>query len=149
MNNEKICIKCHKLKSLKEFGIRKDNNKYRNWCKECQNELNRKWYHQRKEGNNYIKKEKTNYYDEQLEYSAKLLANNISLDKKIERLKQELQRKDNIINELKEWLDKEKENYNLELTKKNVNALSYSLPIKSVYKDVLDKIKELENAKNS
>ena len=59
-------------------------------------------------------------------------------------LEQELQRKDNIINELKEWLDKEKENYNLELTKKNEKALSYSLPIKNVYRETLDKIKELE-----
>ena len=67
------------------------------------------------------------------------------LTETIDYLQQELQRKDNIINELKEWLDKEKENYNLELTKKNAGALSYILPIKSVYREVLDKIKELEN----
>ena len=46
---------------------------------------------------------------------------------KIDKLQQELQRKDNIINELKKWLDIKEE-------KETVGTFS----------DVLDKIKELE-----
>jgi hypothetical protein len=58
----------------------------------------------------------------------------------------EIERLNNIVNELEKWLKEEKENYNLELTKKNEKALSYSLPIKNVYRQVLDKIKELEDS---
>ena len=50
------------------------------------------------------------------------------LYQKLEEITNELQRKDNIINELKEWLDIKEE-------KETVGTFS----------DVLDKIKELEN----
>ena len=39
----KRCSKCRKLKSINEFYKRKDNNKYRNECKSCQNLLNKQW----------------------------------------------------------------------------------------------------------
>lgn len=54
MNDKlKICIKCHILKPLSEFNLRKDTQKYRNCCKECQMKQHREWY---------LKNKKTNIY---------------------------------------------------------------------------------------
>lgn len=52
-------------------------------------------------------------------------------DKEIKRLQQELQRKDNIINELKEYLEKQ-----MKIWDKGIYL---------TYKEILDKIKELES----
>lgn len=61
-----------------------------------------------------------NYYEQLKKYN-NLLKENI-------KLQQELQRKDNIINELKKWLDIKEEK-----------------EIVGTFSDVLDKIKDLEN----
>lgn len=59
---------------------------------------------------------------------------------KIQDLQQELQRKDNIINELKKWLNEPQITYNLDATEFGIEKIECV----SV-KDTLDKIKELEN----
>lgn len=56
------------------------------------------------------------------------------------KLEQELQRKDNIINELKEWLNEPQITYNLDATEFGVEKIECV----SV-KDTLNKIKELES----
>ena len=52
----------------------------------------------------------------------------------------------NIIKRLEEFIEKETEIYTLELTEKNTNALSYSLPIKAVYKEIYNVLQELKGS---
>lgn len=61
------------------------------------------------------------------------------LNKTIETLHQELQRKDNIINELKEWLNEPHITYNLDASEFGIEKIECV----SV-KDTLNKINELE-----
>ena len=67
-----------------------------------------------------------------------------------DNLQQELQRKDNIINELKEWLNQEQKRYREYLSKRPTNDSEYNeyystLAGNEQISIVLDKIKELEN----
>lgn len=62
---------------------------------------------------------------------------------------QEIERLNNIINKLEEFIEKEIEIYTLELTEKNTNALSYSLPIKAVYKEIYNVLQELKGSDRS
>lgn len=41
--NEKECISCHIIKPLTEFHFRKDNQKYRNNCKDCRKKQHQDW----------------------------------------------------------------------------------------------------------
>ena len=59
---------------------------------------------------------------------------------------QEIERLNNIIKRLEEFIEKEIEIYTLELTEKNTNALSYSLPIKAVYKEIYNVLQELKGS---
>lgn len=70
----KICLKCKKEKSINDFRIRSDNNKYRNICKECEKQYKQNYYKENKEKiseNNRIynknNKEKINKYKKQWE----------------------------------------------------------------------------------
>ena len=58
----------------------------------------------------------------------------------------EVDRLNNIIKRLEEFIEKETEIYTLELTEKNTNALSYSLPIKAVYKEIYNVLQELKGS---
>lgn len=40
----KKCVHCKKKKSLSEFYLRKDTEKYRNHCKDCMSESHKKYY---------------------------------------------------------------------------------------------------------
>jgi hypothetical protein len=44
MTEIKRCSKCGEVKPINEFYYRKDTNKYRNNCKECQDLANKKWH---------------------------------------------------------------------------------------------------------
>lgn len=75
------------------------------------------------------------------------------LDERIEKVnnyvqeqKQEIERLNNIIKRLEEFIEKEIELYTLELTEKNTNALSYSLPIRGVYKEIYNVLQELKGS---
>ena len=63
----------------------------------------------------------------------------------VKKLQQELQRKDNIINELKEYIS---ENWKvIDESPKGSFYEGYDTCIEEMKKDILDKIKELENDK--
>lgn len=47
-----------------------------------------------------------------------------------------------------EWLETEIKNYELPLTDENKKALGYTLPMKGIYKEVLEKYKELIGVKD-
>ena len=56
MNEIKKCSKCDFEKELSEFGFRKDTEKYRNYCKQCQSFQHKKWeYNNREKNKNYQK----------------------------------------------------------------------------------------------
>ena len=59
-------------------------------------------------------------------------------------LQNENKKLNNIINKLEDFIEKEIEIYTLELKEKNTNALSYSLPIKAVYKEIYNVLQELK-----
>lgn len=56
----------------------------------------------------------------------------------------EIERLNNIIKKLEEFIEREIKLYTIELTEKNTNALSYSLPIKAVYKEIYNVLQELK-----
>lgn len=58
---------------------------------------------------------------------------------------QELQKQQK---EFIEWLEQKIKNYELPLTDENKKALGYTLPMKGIYKEVLEKYKELIGDKN-
>ena len=60
-------------------------------------------------------------------------------DKEIERL-------NNIIKRLEEFIEKEIELYTVELTEENKNKLSIVAPIKGVYKEIYNVLKELKGS---
>ena len=72
MNQEKKCIKCNKVKPLSEYSFRKDTNKYRNTCKECNSKQKKEWreIHQeqikqyRIENKEHIQEVQKEYYKE-------------------------------------------------------------------------------------
>lgn len=74
MNKEilKKCIKCNKIKPLGYFNFRKDTQKYRNCCKECQRKQHKEWY---------LKNKKTNIYH------VKMKDSNITINDKIVKIK--------------------------------------------------------------
>lgn len=65
----KICSKCNIEKSLTEFHFRKDNNKYRNECKECLHiqQKNKKLSNY----DEYIIKGRESYYKNRIKYLAR------------------------------------------------------------------------------
>lgn len=66
--------------------------------------------------------------------------------KHIYNQEEEIERLNNIIKRLEEFIEKETEIYTLELIEKNTNALSYSLPIKAVYKEIYNVLQELKGS---
>ena len=58
-------------------------------------------------------------------------------DKEIERL-------NNIIKRLEEFIEKEIELYTVELTEKNKKILGYTAPIRGVYKEIYNVLQELK-----
>ncbi len=82
---------------------------------------------------NFIYYEKLQDYEEQVRKA-----------KEYDKLQQELQRKDNIINELKEYIS---ENWNvLDKSPEGSFYEGYDTCIEEMKKDILDKIKELEES---
>lgn len=59
---EKQCICCNQVKSLSEFKFRKDNQKHRNSCKQCDNEKLKVW----KRENDYDKLQYQKHRDKKL-----------------------------------------------------------------------------------
>lgn len=47
-----------------------------------------------------------------------------------------------------EWLEQKTKNYELPLTDENKKALGYTLPMKGIYKEILEKYKEIVGDKN-
>ena len=76
----------------------------------------------------------------------RLKEDNKYLNKVNIELSTEKNRLNNIIKRLEEFIEKETEIYTLELTEKNTNALSYSLPIKAVYKEIYNVLQELKGS---
>ena len=82
MKKGKKCNKCNVEKGLEEFSFRKDNNKYRSDCKECQGKQSRirskKWYQENKEKNYKRSREWIkNHPEERRKYDKKWYDNNI------------------------------------------------------------------------
>lgn len=78
-----------------------------------------------------------------------VMLNNEQVKALVDKLKEkdrEIERLNNIIKRLEEFIEKEIEIYTLELTEKNTNALSYSLPIKAVYKEIYNVLQELKGS---
>lgn len=48
-DNKKICSICKQIKSIEEFYFRKDLNKYRNWCIECEKSRTKGFYDDNKD----------------------------------------------------------------------------------------------------
>lgn len=63
---------------------------------------------------------------------------------KIACLKLEIERLNNIIKRLEEFIEKEIEFYTIELTERNKGALGYTAPIKGVYKEIYNVLQELK-----
>ena len=55
MNEFKKCSKCDIEKELSEFSFRKDTEKYRNYCKQCQSFQHKKWEYNNREKIKIIK----------------------------------------------------------------------------------------------
>lgn len=72
-----------------------------------------------------------------LDYVALLEQNNRYKNEEIERLY-------NIIKKLEEFIEREIELYTVELTEENKNKLSIVAPIKGVYKEIYNVLKELK-----
>lgn len=70
----------------------------------------------------------------------------MNLIKAVERKNKEIERLHNIIKRLEEFIEKEIQLYTIELTEKNTNALSYSLPIKGAYKEIYNVLQELKGS---
>lgn len=62
----------------------------------------------------------------------------------IEDMQKEIERLNNIIDELEKYLNEELENYTIEIKNKNKGKLGYTLPIKGEIKNILDKLIELK-----
>ena len=62
----------------------------------------------------------------------------------IERLNKIIEIKNNIINKLEEFIEKEIELYTIELTEENTNKLSIVAPIRGVYKEIYNVLQELK-----
>ena len=109
MENAKICTKCNTQKEINKFTFRKDTQKYRNECKECE--------HQRKKQhkNDNIDKYKANYEkykevnsDKLKEKSKKYYKNN--KDEIINRINNyKKQNRDIVIKQKKEYRTKNRE----------------------------------------
>ena len=95
----------------------------------------------------YLRNYRKNHKEQQRKYQRKYIdklrqqgkypiSTSMKLRNEIEKLQQELQRKDNIINELKEWLKEW-------LNEKSEDEFDYA--IDDTLRFILDKIKELEN----
>ena len=61
------------------------------------------------------------------------------IDKEIERL-------NNIIKKLEEFIEREIELYTVELTEENKNILGYTAPIRGVYKEIYNVLQELKGS---
>ena len=85
-------------------------------------------------------------YEEEVKEIERLKEDNEYLNKVNIELSTEKNRLNNIIKRLEEFIEKETEIYTLELTEKNTNALSYSLPIKAVYKEIYNVLQELKGS---
>jgi hypothetical protein len=76
MNEEKKCIKCNKVKPLTDYSFRKDTNKYRNICKECNSKQKKEWRDKnqeyikqyRKDNKEHIKETTKKYYEKNAEH---------------------------------------------------------------------------------
>lgn len=62
----------------------------------------------------------------------------------IELQEKEIERLNNIIDELEKYLNEELKNYTIEIENKNKGKLGYTLPIKGEIKNILDKLNELK-----
>ena len=86
----------------------------------------------------YCIKNNISFSDE--DYEAYIIRQSmINKDKEIERL-------NNIIKRLEEFIEKEIELYTVELTEENKNKLSIVAPIKGVYKEIYNVLKELKGS---
>ena len=63
-----------------------------------------------------------------------------------EKQYQEIERLNNIIKKLEEFIEREIELYTVELTEKNKNKLSYTAPIRAVYKEIYNVLQELKGS---
>ena len=59
---------------------------------------------------------------------------------------QEIERLNNIIKRLEEFIEQEIELYTIELTEENKNKLSIVAPIKGVYKEIYNVLQELKGS---
>jgi hypothetical protein len=92
----KRCLKCQKIKPLKEFipiHVRKTGKKYsENRCRECYNKYNREW--RAKEGNRYKDKQRKRWHDrlntmtviERLEFNERMAKKVRTANKKLKDL---------------------------------------------------------------
>jgi len=64
----------------------------------------------------------------------------------IERLNKIIEIKNNIINKLEEFIEKEIELYTIELTEENKNKLSIVAPIRGAYKEIYNVLQELKGS---
>ena len=60
-------------------------------------------------------------------------------------MKEEIERLNNIIKRLEEFIEKEIELYTIELTEENKNKLSIVAPIKGVYKEIYNVLQKLKS----
>ena len=66
--------------------------------------------------------------------------------KKLDFYKQEIERLNNIIKKLEEFIEREIELYTIELTEENERKLSIVAPIKGVYKEIYNVLQELKGS---
>lgn len=74
----------------------------------------------------------------------KLVDTNTKLIDKMKDQEEEIERLNNIIKRLEEFIEKEIELYTVELTEENKNKLSIVAPIKGVYKEIYNVLQELK-----
>lgn len=119
----KYCKFCNKEKPIKEFV--KSGFAIKNICRECQN---------KKQAQIYRDSKKVKELEKENQELKKQLSNSHQI---------KVQQKEFI-----EWLEEKIKNYELPLTDENKKALGYTLPMKGIYKEILEKYKEIVGDKN-
>lgn len=66
------------------------------------------------------------------------------LSRGLTKKEREIDRLNNIINELEKWCNETMKKYKLPLVEQNKGALGFTLPIQDAYQQVLDKLKALK-----
>ena len=68
------------------------------------------------------------------------------MNKRLDEREQEVERLNNIIKKLEEFIEREIELYTIELTEENERKLSIVAPIKGVYKEIYNVLQELKGS---